>query len=274
MSLINKLIFLFKRFSWFKRLNAKITYELLARYISADSWQFMNYGYVPTAEEAALSPVCGNIVNQQLSANMYHYLASKIVLTDKFVLEIGSGRGGGARYIAEHFKPLNYIGLDIAGSAVELANRLHPLPNVKFIQGSGEHISLYDGTVDVVVNVESSHGYGDVALFIREVYRVLKPGGYLLLVDFRNSVDNMELFKQQLLASGLHCICLENISAQVVEAIEKEDPVKRKQIEAWIPRRFQKIFSEFAGVVGSKFYNTLKSGERPYYRFVLTKPVV
>jgi ubiquinone/menaquinone biosynthesis C-methylase UbiE len=272
MSLINKLIFLFKRFSWFKRLNAKITYEVLAKYISADSWQFMNYGYKPTAAEVAHLPACSDIVNQQLSANMYHYLAAKIEMKDKSVLEVGSGRGGGARYIVEYFKPLKYIGLDIAQNAVDLANRLHALPGLKFIQGSGENIPLNDGAVDVVVNVESSHGYGDVEKFLREVYRVLKPGGHLLLVDFRNSVDNMALFKQQLMGSGLHCICEENISAKVVEAIEADNDVKCKQIEAWIPKRFQKIFSEFAGVVGSKFYNTLKNGERPYYRFVLVKP--
>jgi len=41
----------FKRFAWFKRLNAKITYEWLAKHIPADHWHFMNYGYFPTADE-------------------------------------------------------------------------------------------------------------------------------------------------------------------------------------------------------------------------------
>jgi ubiquinone/menaquinone biosynthesis C-methylase UbiE len=271
MSLVNKIIFLFKRFAWFKRFNAKITYELLAKYISTDSWHFMNYGYVASDSETAVSQVCAKVTVQRLSASMYHYLASKTELTGKTVLEVGSGRGGGARYLADNFQPANYIGLDIAGHAVALANRLHALPNLKFIQGSGECIPLPEGAIDVVINVESCHGYGDVAQFLQEVYRVLKPGGHLLLVDFRNSVENMELFKQQLADSGLICLSEENISAQVVQAIEADDDTKRKQIEAWIPKRFRNIFCEFAGVVGSKFYTTLKSGARPYYRFVLVK---
>lgn len=272
MFLINKFIFLFKRFAWFKRLNAKITYEMLAKYISEDTWHFMNYGYMADATEIAHSPACRDVTNQRLSANMYHYLGAKVVLQDKTVLEVGSGRGGGARYLTDCFHPLNYIGLDIAHNAVDLANRLHALPNLKFIQGSGERIPLETETIDVVVNVESSHGYGNVERFLREVYRVLKPGGYLLLVDFRNSVVNMELFKQQLSESGLICICTENITPQVVDAIEADDDTKCKQIEAWIPKRFKKIFGEFAGVVGSKFYNTLKNGDRPYCRFVFMKP--
>lgn len=272
MFLINKVIFIFKRFAWFKRINAKITYELLAKYIPVDNWHFMNYGYVASDAETSVSPFQGNITVQRLSAQMYHYLASKIELTDKIVLEVGSGRGGGARYLADNFKPCSYIGLDIAGHAVDLANRLHGLPNLKFIQGSGECIPLPAGAVDAVINVESSHGYGDVAQFLREVYRVLKPGGHLLLVDFRNSVENMELFKQQLSGSGLICMSEENISLQVVRAIEADEDTKRKQIDAWIPQRFKKIFCEFAGVVGSKFYTTLKNQSRPYYRFVLVKP--
>lgn len=272
MFLVNKLIFLFKRFAWFKRINARITYEVLAKYIPADTWHFMNYGYIADASEVAGLPACFDNVKQQFSASMYHYLASKITLQGKVILEVGSGRGGGARYLAQYFHPLNYIGLDIAQHAVDLANKLHPLPNLKFIQGSAESIPLGDNTIDAVINVESSHSYGNVTQFLREVYRVLKPGGYLLLVDFRNSVANMELFKQQLSESGLTCISEENISAQVIGAIEREDESKCRQIDELIPSRFKKLFNEFAGVVGSKFYTTLKNGTRLYYRFVFIKP--
>ena len=63
----------------------------------------------------------------------------------------------------------------------------------------------------------------------------------------------------------------ENISKNVIAAIEAENPAKVKRIEELIPKRWQKLFSDFAGVVGSRFYNTLKNGTRVYYRFVLQK---
>jgi ubiquinone/menaquinone biosynthesis C-methylase UbiE len=272
MLVVNKIISAFKKFAWFKRFNAKVTYEVLAKYIPAADWHFMNYGYIPDPKEAENNVPPFAVNDQRHSANMYHYLACKAPLEGKEILEIGSGRGGGAAYIARNFKPAHYTGLDIAKNAVELARKLHPLPNLSFVQGSGESLLAADRSIDVVMNVESCHGYGDVKIFLREVARVLKPGGYLLLVDFRNSIENMELFKQELKHSGLTVLSEEDISAKVVAAIESEDESKRKKIESLIPHRYQKLFCDFAGVVGSRFYISLKDGSRPYYRFVLQKP--
>ncbi|MEQ8424566.1 MAG: class I SAM-dependent methyltransferase, partial [Cyclobacteriaceae bacterium] len=246
--MINFIIRIFKRFAWFKRLNAKVTYELLAKKIPAEEWQFMNYGYVPNENEApftlTLSPQ-----TQRYSLQMYHYLALKSDVEGKHVLEVGSGRGGGARHVAGALKPLSYVGLDLAQSAVDLASKIHKLPNLQFIQGSAESIPLDDNVIDVVLNVESCHAYGSVDNFLSEVKRVLRPGGYLLLVDFR-SVENMELLKNQLAKSGLELIEEENISQNVINAMEAEDDVKKARIKKLVPERWQKLFAEFAGVVG------------------------
>ena len=271
MLVVNKTISAFKKFAWFKRINAKITYEVLAKYIPAADWHFMNYGYIPDAKERDNNTPPFAVKDQRHSANMYHYLACKVQLAGKKILEIGSGRGGGAAYVARHFNPLHYTGLDLAKNAVDLAGKLHSFPALSFVQGSGESLTMMDNSFDVVINVESCHGYGDVKKFLSEVARVLKPGGYLLLVDFRNSIENMDLFRQELRDSGMVVLSEENISSRVVAAIEADDEAKRNKIESLIPRRYQKLFCDFAGVVGSRFYLTLKDGSRPYYRFVLQK---
>jgi ubiquinone/menaquinone biosynthesis C-methylase UbiE len=268
--MIKLIIQAFKRFAWFKRFNAKITYELLAKNIPADDWHFMNYGYTPTGNEQELD-LPNDPKIQKYSLQMYHYLAAKADLQGKEVLEIGSGRGGGAKHVAAFFKPASYIGLDIASSAVDLANKIHHSPGLKFIQGSAESIPLPDNSIDVVLNVESCHGYGCVDTFLKEVKRVLKPGGKLLLVDFRNCTKNMELFLGQLKNSELRQLSQEDITPNVIQSIEAEDESKKERIKKLIPARWQKLFNEFAGVVGSRFYETLKNGTRPYYRFVFEK---
>ena len=92
--MIKLIIRAFKRFAWFKRLNAKVTYELLAKRISAEDWQFMNYGYIPNESEPPASlPDDPKI--QKYPMQMYHYLAAKAPIKGKNVLEVGSGRGGG-----------------------------------------------------------------------------------------------------------------------------------------------------------------------------------
>ena len=267
--MINFIIRIFKRYPWFKRINAKITYELLAKKIPAEEWQFMNYGYVPNQNEPPIRVELSSDV-QRHSLQMYHYLATKAEVNGKDVLEVGSGRGGGAKYVAGSLGPSSYVGMDLAQNAVDLANKIHILPNLKFIQGSAESIPLQDNSIDVVLNVESCHAYGSVDNFLSEVKRVLKPGGFLLLVDFR-SVENMELLKKQLKASGLTQLEEENISANVVKAMEEEDEAKQKRIKRLVPAKWQKLFAEFAGVVGSKLHTNLINGDRLYYRFVLKK---
>lgn len=267
--MIKLIIGALKRFAWFKRLNAKVTYELLAKRISAEDWHFMNYGYMLNDNEKPMSlPDDPKI--QKYPMQMYHYLAAKTEVKGKHLLEVGSGRGGGARYIAGSLQPASYTGIDIAQSAVDLANKIHPLPNLRFIQGSAEAIPLADNSIDVVLNVESCHAYGSVDKFLSEVKRVLKPGGYLLLVDFRD-VKNMDLLRNQLRNSGLEWAEEENIAPNVVKAMEAEDDAKKERIRTLFPPKWQKIFGEFAGVVGSRIHLNLKNQARLYHRFVLRK---
>lgn len=268
--MIRLIIRAFKRFAWFKRLNAKVTYEILAKRISAEDWQFMNYGYMPNDNEPSI-PLPDDPKIQRYPLQMYHYLAAKVPIKGKHVLEVGSGRGGGARYVAGSFKPAAYTGMDIAQSAVDLAGKIHVLPNLRFIQGSAESIPLTDNSIDVVLNVESCHAYGSVDKFLSEVKRVLKPGGYLLLVDFRN-VKNMDLLRTQLQNSGLEFLEEEDIAPNVVRAIEAEDEAKKERIRTLFPAKWQKLFGEFAGVAGSRIHLNLKSGARRYHRFMLKKP--
>ncbi|MFZ6013815.1 MAG: class I SAM-dependent methyltransferase [Bacteroidota bacterium] len=269
MNIGKKLIFLVKRFGWYKRLNAKVIYEILAKRVPAADWHFMNYGYVQSADEKPLE-LPNDPHLQRYPLQMYHYLASKINLEGKQVLEVGSGRGGGARYISQALKPAFYTGMDLAQNAVDLANKLHQFPNLKFIQGSAENIPLPDKSMDVVINVESCHAYGSVPKFLSEVKRVLKPGGHLLLVDFRKT-EVLETFRDQLRDSKMQWLSEEDITENVVQAIESEDESKQARIKALIPPKWQKLFAEFAGVVGSPLHLNLKNRARLYYRYVIRK---
>jgi len=269
--LVKTIIKSLKGYPWFRRLNAKITYELLAKQIPAAEWQFMNYGYLPSINEG-IAPLFTQGVQQKNSIQMYHYLAKKTTIEGKRILEVGSGRGGGAKYIATSFRPASYTGMDIAQSAVKLSTTLHQLPNLRFIQGSAEAIPLADNSMDVVLNVESCHAYGSAAKFLAEVKRVLKPGGYLLLVDFR-SENKMHILQREIKDAGMDVLQEEDISDNVIRSIEEEDDFKRIRIRALVPAKWQGLFCEFAGVTGSSFHQTLKDGSRRYYRFVLKKRI-
>jgi len=258
-------------YPFFRRLIWKPIYEVLAKKIQIENWHFMNYGYVPSSEEKPLSLLASDEINRY-PIQLYHYLATRIDLAEKEVLEVGSGRGGGSSYIRRYLNPKNMTGLDIAHNAIELSKKTHTHDRLYYKQGNAEKLPLQNEYFDAVINVESCHAYGSVPKFLSEVKRVLKPGGYLLCTDMR-SPNGMNTLRNNLLHSGMQILLEEDISKNVVAAIESEEALKQERIHEHIPSWFQSTFKEFAGVKGSQIHEGLKSGILVYHRFVVKKSI-
>lgn len=253
----------------FRRIIWKPVYETIAKKFKVADWQFMNYGYSPHSHELPLSLHPEDEVNRY-SIQLYHYLVSVLEVPGKEILEVGSGRGGGANYIHKYLKPGKITGMDIAHNAVKLANEKHATIGLSFVQGNAEKLPFANESFDVVINVESCHAYGSVPAFLNEVKRVLRPGGYFLCTDMR-SPYGMQTLKTNLLATHMQIKLDEEITSNVVNAIELEEEVKQKRISANIPKWMAKPFKEFAGVKGSRIHEDLKNGSLVYRRFVLQK---
>ena len=56
---------------------------------------------------------------------------------------------------------------------------------LNFYRGESEKLNevqeIHEESVDVVINVESSHCYGNFKEFVKQVDRVLKPGGLKII---------------------------------------------------------------------------------------------
>lgn len=267
--MISKLFLELTEYAWFRRLVWKPVYQMLASKFPTDTWSFMNYGYAPDANTAILIlPEKDEI--HRCAIQHYHYLAVKTQIKDKDVLEVGSGRGGGSHYIATNLHPKSMTGMDLASKAVELCNKSFISHNLKYITGNAERIPLENNTRDVIINVESCHAYGSVDDFLTEVKRVLRPGGHLLLTDIRGNAGK-DLLVKKILNSGLEIIEEEDITLNVVNAIEQEDKIKWIRIRQSVPKWLHAYFSEFAGSVGSQTHKQLKNRDLVYFRFVLRK---
>ncbi|MBO9562864.1 MAG: class I SAM-dependent methyltransferase [Niastella sp.] len=253
----------------FRKLIWKPIYEGLARYFKINDWHFMNYGYAPDARQEPVTLQPQDEVNRY-PIQLYHFLAKKTEIRDKHVLEVGSGRGGGANYIYGYLKPAGMTGVDIARNAIKLARQNHKGNNLHFLQGNAEKLPFAGESFDVVVNVESCHAYGSVPRFLTEVKRVLRPGGIFLCTDLR-APEGMAKLKEQLSSSGLALLSEENITRNVVNAIEEENSIKEQRIQKHIARWMRPAFSEFAGTKGSRIHKDLQSNTLIYYSFVLQK---
>ncbi|WP_020532876.1 class I SAM-dependent methyltransferase [Flexithrix dorotheae] len=115
-----------------------------------------------------------NVIHQRL---FYAYVkAAEIISGD--VLEIGCGAGRGLQLLAE--KCDNYTAIDKNKALLDLHQKAYP--DFKFIHENIPPLSfLEDNSFDFVISFQVIEHIYDDNLFVREIQRVLKPGGKAII---------------------------------------------------------------------------------------------
>jgi ubiquinone/menaquinone biosynthesis C-methylase UbiE len=109
------------------------------------------------------------------------------------VLEIGCGCGSEAERFAR--AGAHYTAVDLTNAALNLTKerfRLFGLQG-KFMQGDAENLPFADGSFDFVYSHGVLHHTPDTAQAIREVYRVLSPGGRAAIMLYHRDSFNYEV---------------------------------------------------------------------------------
>ncbi|MFC4531540.1 class I SAM-dependent methyltransferase [Sphaerisporangium dianthi] len=103
------------------------------------------------------------------------------------VLDVGCGTGYLSRVLAPVVTPTGHVtGLDPSPAMVEYARRRAP-GNCDYVVGEGQDLPFPDASFDLVVSSLAVHHIpaGARAAAMSEMFRVLRPGGRLLIVEFR-----------------------------------------------------------------------------------------
>jgi GT2 family glycosyltransferase/SAM-dependent methyltransferase len=132
--------------------------------------------------ERFVPEVHGNIELEHL----HRYLLVSKVVVGKTVLDIASGEGYGSAMLARTAHKVT--GVDISQEAVSHAQAKYKFENLDFRLGSCSAIPLEDASVDIVVSFETIEHHNEHDAMMREIKRILRPGGVLVI----SSPDKLE----------------------------------------------------------------------------------
>jgi ubiquinone/menaquinone biosynthesis C-methylase UbiE len=227
---------------------------------------FLNYGYC----DDTILPLNAQDEPNRYFIQLYHHVVKDIDLQDKDLLEVGCGQGAGGAFLVQYKKPRTYLGVDLSENAIELCQRYSKFANARWMQGRADALPVPDNSVDVVINVESSHCYPSMENFLSEVRRVLRPNGYMALTDIRRSSD-VDALENCISASGLQVLQYSDITPQVLDSLTRLSDRRKAHINATYSPIWRQAVRDVSAVKGSVTYNGFINGQQKYLCYLLQK---
>ena len=115
---------------------------------------------------------------------MVHWAGLDKLPAGTTVLDVGCGIGGSSRILAKDYG-FAVTGITISPQQVQRAQELTANGlDVKFQVDDAMALSFSDASFDVVWSIEAGPHMPDKAVFAKELMRVLKPGGVLVVADW------------------------------------------------------------------------------------------
>jgi len=139
------------------------------------------------ADEAAaydeMDRIWGDIIFQGFAET-----AASLGVPEGRVLDVGTGSGRPAIRLAKLNPAFNIDAIDLSYSMIDLAREnaaRSGVKNLRFAIGDAKRIPFPDDTFDLVICHQFLHQLSDPAAALREIIRVAKPNGALLVRDVR-----------------------------------------------------------------------------------------
>jgi ubiquinone/menaquinone biosynthesis C-methylase UbiE len=125
-----------------------------------------------------------------INSDMYNYLYRKTYVKwfldfcdiKGETLEVGCGIGHTSDDINKRFDG-KLTALDYDPELVESAKKLHGKKDIKFLSGDGRALPFKDQSFDTVISMNTFHHIEGHQKAIKEVFRVLRPGGSFYLMN-------------------------------------------------------------------------------------------
>lgn len=111
--------------------------------------------------------------------HLHRYALACELARRRDVVDVASGEGYGSMLLAARARSV--VGIDMAADAVAHARARYVRENLRYIEGSATALPLPAKSTDLVVSFETIEHLHDHDTMLREIRRVLRPGGRLLM---------------------------------------------------------------------------------------------
>ncbi len=116
---------------------------------------------------------------------------SHLIKGDEIVLDVGAGSGYFSLSIASKLTSGKVICLDLSEEMLHrlkgIANKKGLSSKIQILRGEASSINLENESVDLVVSNYLFHELAEPESVLREMIRVLKPGGWVIVTDFKDT---------------------------------------------------------------------------------------
>jgi len=164
-------------------------FTLIEKLLQVDQTHCIHHGYY----EKGIRTHVQSVLNMNDFIGRLLKLDSEIKQCKK-ILDAGCGIGGTVVYFAKKFPDIKFTGINIVPDHIEMAKNLAKekkvLSNTDFFVKDFVDTDLSSNHFDAIYLMESSCYALQKQMLIREMYRILKPGGILVITDvFRTLVE-------------------------------------------------------------------------------------
>ncbi len=125
------------------------------------------------------------VLQQQVSQRLLSDL-SYLTISPRVCLDLGCNTGLGIRQLAKQYKSMRFpIGIDIAMGMLQQAKaRTRWWNKCRYVAGDAAQLPLASASVDLVYAALVLHWCSDTMSVLREVSRVLRPGGVFVFAAY------------------------------------------------------------------------------------------
>lgn len=133
------------------------------------------------------SGVKSNFLQKHWHMRKWHYLKELFTgIGGTSLLDVGCADGTTTRQLEKIVPGAKIVGIDYYKKTIDFAKKKKG--EIKFVHGDVHNLSFKDNSFEIVTAIETLEHLQDPKKALQEIYRILKPKGYLIIGQDTNSL--------------------------------------------------------------------------------------